>query len=214
MCQNAQVIVCMLNKRIVNILPWVYRVDIHMDRHTVIHMWSRWTCKAFLQILEPWLEYPKYYPFGFLLIHPPFEKLSSTNRIQTNLPLIIVFVLAGGLPFAPSGGSQQPLWWQKTTLEADRYMQGVAPCEMRVIKVVLMICGNYMKVLWKMIPVDYGPMVSRSASVQGFAMLQYCPFCGSLTLDISNQSTCCWQPKVHQLICGFIWMNVGMLELI
>lgn len=119
MCQNAQVIVCMLNKRIVNILPWVYRVDIHMDRHTVIHMWSRWTCKAFLQILSlDWNTRSTILLVSYWSIRL-LTKLSSTNRIQTNLTLIIVFVLAGGLPFAPSGGSQQPLWWQKTTLEAD-----------------------------------------------------------------------------------------------
>ena len=186
----------------------VYRVDIRMDRHTVIHMWSRWTCKSFLEILEPeWLEYLKYYPFGFLLIYPPFDKTFQYQQ-NTNQPSIDHSLRPCRWPPFCSVG-----WFLAAAMVATndvgggpKNAGGLPPFLMRVIKVVPMICGNYMKVLWKMIPVDYGPMVSRSASVQGFAMLQYCPFCGSLTLDISNQSTCCWQPKVHQLICGFIWM--------
>ena len=167
--------------------------------------------KAFLQILEPWLEYPKYYPFGFLLIHPPFETLSSTNRIQTNLTLIIVFVLAGGLPFAPSGGSQQPLWWQKTTLEAGNKCRGLPPCQMRVIEVVPMICGNYMKVLWKMIPVDYDYglkkcfnkdlqcfilSVLRQSDLRDFQFIDMLLTAKSLPADL------------------WVYMDVGMMELI
>ena len=71
MCQNAQGVVCILNTRTVNILTFVYRVDIHMDRHTYVKsVLKKFLLHTHMQSIPSdswaferhWLEYPKYYP--------------------------------------------------------------------------------------------------------------------------------------------------------
>lgn len=106
------------------------------------------------------------------------------------------------VPSSRYGGKKRR--WRRT-INAD------LPGEMRVIEVVPVICGNYMKVLWKMIPMDYdyGFKKCFNKDLQWFI------------LSVLRQSDLRHFQSINMLLIAksspadlWVYMDVGMLELI